>query len=59
MGGGLHFSFLGGNGLSNLCQKTKPEKSSAKDPDLLDPKHFGFLDPDPQKYADPRGKILI
>ena len=21
--------------------------------------HFDFLDPDPQKYADPRGKILI
>ena len=31
-------------------------KTSAKDPDPLD---FGFLDPDPQKYADPdpSGKI--
>ena len=30
--------------------------SSAKDQDLdpLDPEHFGLLDPDPQKYADPR-----
>ena len=32
------------------------------DPDPLDPQDFGFLDPDPQKYADPkdpdpRGKI--
>ena len=25
------------------------------DPYPLDSKHFGFLDPDPQKYADPRG----
>jgi len=23
----------------------------------LDPKDFGFLDPDPQKYADPRIRI--
>ena len=23
------------------------------------PQHFDFLDMDPQKYADPRGKILI
>ena len=28
---------------------------SAKDP--LDPQDFGFLDPDPQKYADPRIRI--
>ena len=25
--------------------------SSAYDPDLLDPQHFGFLDPDPQNNA--------
>ena len=31
-------------------------KSSAQDPDLdpLDLQDFGFLDPDPQKYANPR-----
>ena len=23
------------------------------------PQHFDFLDMDPQKYGDPRGKILI
>ncbi len=28
-------------------------EGSAKDPDPLDPQDFGFLDPDPQKYADP------
>ena len=28
-------------------------KTSAQDPDPLDPQDFGFLDPDPQKYADP------
>ena len=28
------------------------------DPDPLDPQDFGFLDPDPQKYADPRIRIL-
>ena len=27
------------------------------DPDPLDPQDFGFLDPDPQKYADPRIRI--
>ncbi len=27
---------------------------SAYDPDPLDPQDFGFLDPDPQKYAKPR-----
>ena len=32
-------------------------KASAWDPDPLDLKDFGFLDPDPQKYVDPRGKI--
>ena len=32
--------------------------SSAQDPDPLDPQHVSFLDPepDPEKYADPRGK---
>ena len=30
---------------------------SDKDPDSLDPQDFGFLNPDPQKYADPRVKI--
>ena len=30
--------------------------TSAQDPDPLDPQDFGFLDPDPQKYADPKGK---
>ena len=25
--------------------------------DLLDPQHFGFLDPDTQKYAEPRIRI--
>ena len=31
-------------------------KTSAQDPDQLDPQDFGFLDPnpDPQKYGDPR-----
>ncbi len=34
-------------------------QSSAQDsdPDPLDPQDFNFLDPDPQKYADPQ--ILI
>ena len=32
-------------------------KASACDPDPLNLKDFGFLDPDPQKYVDPRGKI--
>ena len=27
------------------------------DPDPLDLQDFGFLDPDPQKYADPRIRI--
>ena len=31
--------------------------SSAKNSDLLDPQHFGFFDPDPQKYKDPRIRI--
>ena len=33
--------------------------TSAEDPesDPLDPQDFGFLDPDPQKYADPRIRI--
>ena len=30
---------------------------SAYDPDSLDPQDFGFLDPEPQKYADPRIRI--
>ena len=30
---------------------------SAKDPVPWDPQDFGFLDPDPQKYADPRIRI--
>ena len=30
---------------------------SAQDPDPLDPQDFGFLDPEPQKYADPRIRI--
>ena len=44
---------------------TEIDTSCAKDPDPdpLDPQDFGFLDLDPQKYADPRiriqkGKIL-
>ena len=34
-------------------------KTSAQDPDPepLDPQDFGFLDPDPQKYVDPRFRI--
>ena len=28
------------------------------DPDTLGPQEFGFLDPDPQKYADPRIRML-
>ena len=28
--------------------------SNALVPDPLDPQDFGFLDPDPEKYADPR-----
>ena len=35
------------------------ESSSAKDPDPLDPQDFGLLDPDPQKYADPRIRIQV
>ena len=31
--------------------------TNAKDPDPLDTQDFGFLDPDPQKYADPRIQI--
>ena len=31
-------------------------KISAQDPDPLDLHDFGFLDPDPQKYADPDAK---
>ena len=34
-----------------------PLVSSAYDPDPLDPQDFGFLDPDSQKYADPRIRI--
>ena len=26
-------------------------------PDLLDPQDFGFLDPNPKKYEDPRIRI--
>jgi len=32
-------------------------QGSAKDTDQLDPQDFGFLDPDPQKYTDPRIRI--
>ena len=32
---------------------------SASDPDSLDSQHFGFYDPDPQRYADPRIRILV
>ena len=32
-------------------------KQCDQDPDPLDPQDFGFLDPDPQKYADPRIRI--
>ena len=31
--------------------------TSAYDSDPLDPQHFGFLDPDPQKYAYLRIRI--
>jgi len=31
--------------------------TSALDPDPLDSQDLGFLDPDPQKYADPRIRI--
>ena len=31
--------------------------SIAYDSDPLNPQHFGFLDPDPQMYADPRIQI--
>ena len=31
---------------------------SAQDPDPLDPKDFGLLDPDPETYADPHGAKL-
>ena len=34
-----------------------PLVSSAYDPDPLDPQDFGFLDPDPQKYANPLLRI--
>ena len=33
------------------------QESSAQGPDPLDPHDFGFLDPDPQKYADLRIRI--
>ena len=36
---------------------TRLKKSSAQDADPLDPQDFGFLAPDPQKYADPRIRI--
>ena len=32
-------------------------QSRASDPDPLDPQDFGFLDPELQKYADPRIRI--
>ena len=32
-------------------------ETSAQDPDPLDPQDFGFLDPDPQKCADPRIQV--
>ena len=32
---------------------------SAQDPDLLDPQDFGFLDPDPPKYADSRIRTQV
>ena len=32
-------------------------KTVLRDPDPLDPQDFGFLDPDPQKYADLRIRI--
>ena len=31
---------------------------SASDPDSLDSQHFGFYDPDPQRYAVPRIRFL-
>ena len=39
--------------VANLKKKVL---SSAEhpDPNPLDPEHYGFLDPDLQKYADPR-----
>ena len=32
--------------------------TSAYDPNPLDPQDFGFLDQDPQKSPDPRGKNI-
>ena len=37
--------------------RSKPKyklRGSASDPDPLDPQHFSFLDPGPQKYVDPQ-----
>ena len=34
-------------------------KTRAYDTDRLELQQFGFLDPDPQKYADPRLEIQI
>ena len=36
------------------CITNKILYCSVLDPDPLDPKDFSFLNPDPQKYADPR-----
>ena len=38
-------------------QETGFKQCLGQDPDPLDPQDFGFLDQDPQKYPNPRGKI--
>ena len=57
----------GGGDLSKISREKLREiwepiailESSAQDPDPLDPQDFGFLylDPETQKYADPRIRI--
>ena len=42
------------NSNNNHADNNKKVDNSAQDPDLLDPVHFSILDPDPQKYVDPR-----
>ena len=45
------------NSNNSHADNNKKVDNSAQDPYLLDPLHFSILDPDPQKYVDPRIRI--
>ena len=51
----LCFTFI--KGARSFAINSLAISAQDPDPDPLDPQDFDFLDPDPQKYADPRIRI--